>query len=363
MDTVKSPLLDHSLLFKGESDNPLLAPRGVWLHNDLLVVADTGQNRVFLWQGLPTSPFVKPAVVLGQQASQDTGRNAGGVSASSLQYPSGVWTDGRRLAVADAWNHRVLLWHELPTQDGQAADVVIGQPDFDHNEPNVKGIGSPPAANTLHWPYGLHSDGEQLWIADTGNRRVLHFARWPEHNGAHADGVIGKDSFETRDYESEDPVWPYSVRIGPGGAMAITDTQYYRVLLWDQWQDGFRRKADQIIGQADLQSNGQNQYMLQPDAHTLSWCYDSFFDEQGLWVVDTGNSRLLRFSPLPEQHNVSASTVLGPPDFLTGSDNANTIGGTENALYWPFAICINQQHLVIADTGNHRIIISQLDQL
>ncbi|MEM8907942.1 MAG: hypothetical protein AAGD05_08870, partial [Bacteroidota bacterium] len=185
-----SSLVSDTLVFTGSPDNPFLAPRGVFLANQQLVVADTAQNRVFIWQQLPSKSSQAADVVLGQQAKANTGRNASGkVTASSLFYPSGLWADDRRLIVADAWNHRVLIWHEWPQTDGQPADVVIGQKDFQHNEPNVTGISTPPSAHSLNWPYGVFSDGQRLWIADTGNRRILYYDQIPQSNFAKADRV------------------------------------------------------------------------------------------------------------------------------------------------------------------------------
>ena len=124
-------------------------------------------------------------MVLGQTDNSNTGRNAGdSVNASSLQYPSGVWTNGKKLIVADAWNHRVLIWHSMPTKNGQPADVVLGQMDFESNQPNIMGLGKIPTAHTLYWPYGVFSDGNHLWVADTGNRRVLFYNKIPEANFA-----------------------------------------------------------------------------------------------------------------------------------------------------------------------------------
>jgi hypothetical protein len=34
--------------------------------------------------------------------------------------------------------------------------------------------------------------------------------------------------------------------------------------------------------------------------------------------------------------------------------------GTEKAIYWPFSIGVMDQKLVIADTGNHRIVLADL---
>lgn len=358
---ITTDFLLESILFYGDEGNPLLAPRGVWMHGEKLFVADTGQNRVFIWNNLPDGTHQKPDVTLGQVEATDTKRNSGQTaSASTLHYPSGLWSDGERLIVADAWNHRVLIWHSFPEKNGQPADVVLGQPDFHTNQPNVNGVGNDPSAKTLNWPYGVFSDGKSLWIADTGNRRVLYFKNIPTASYQAADGVIGKEHFDQRDYEHTDPIWPYSVKISPDGAMAITDTQYYRVLLWHNWQTSLHQKADVIIGQESFEGNGQNQYRLQPASFTLNWCYDSFFYDDGLFVADTGNSRILRFSPMPQKHNPAAHSLIGHDDFGTGSENAKTMMGTANALYWPFSICIENNTLAIADTGNHRVILKNL---
>jgi hypothetical protein len=353
----RQQLVRPPLIFKGEAQNPLLAPRAVWTTGSKLLIADTAQNRIFIWHQLPTSEYAPPDLTLGQQQSTNTARNSGGISAASLQYPSGLWSDGKKLIVADAWNHRVLIWHSFPTHNGQPADVVIGQADFHSGEPNAKGIGAAPTAKSLYWPYGVFSDGTQLWIADTGNRRVLYFRRLPLENNVAADGVIGKPDLTTRDYENHEPIWPYTVRISARGALCIADTQYYRVLLWHQWQKAFTQPADVIVGQADFDSNGMNRFGLQPSESSLSWVYDAFFDDAGLWIADTGNSRLLYFQNLPQNHAAMADNLIGHDNFRTGSENAETKLGTEHQLYWPFSLCLNQHQLFVADTGNHRVLI------
>jgi len=300
--------------------------------------------------------------VLGQQDENSTARNSDdNLSASSLHYPSGLWSNGEKLIVADAWNHRVLIWHELPKHSGQAADVVIGQRDFNSNEPNVDGLNSPCSSQSLYWPYGVHSDGEQLWIADTGNRRVLYFSTIPTHNFESADQVLGKENFHSRDYETAEPIWPYSVRVNKNGRLAITDTQCFRVLLWEHWKDAVgSTPPDQIIGQPELSALGQNQYGLTPSEQSLNWCYDSCFHEQGLLVMDTANSRIKWHSRLFDGNNPIAEGLIGQPNYTTGSENVENAAGTEATLYWPFALCADEGLLAIADTGNHRILLNQL---
>jgi len=69
-------ITNKTLIFKGAEDSPLLAPRGVYLVKNKLFVADTAQNRLFIWNELPTTEFQKPDVVLGQVAKAATGRNS-----------------------------------------------------------------------------------------------------------------------------------------------------------------------------------------------------------------------------------------------------------------------------------------------
>ena len=110
------------LVFKGAKNTPFLAPRGVFITGNRLLVSDTGRNRVFIWNNMPEAEHSEPDLILGQEDMAGTGRNAGGaVDDASLQYPSGIWSDGRRLIVADAWNHRVLIWHKFPSHNAQPA--------------------------------------------------------------------------------------------------------------------------------------------------------------------------------------------------------------------------------------------------
>lgn len=351
----------NAYIFKGSKQKPFLAPLGVFVVNNMLFVSDTGRNRVFIWKTIPTSEFQNPDVILGQESIEDTGRNADSlVSSKTLQYPSGIWSDGIKLIVADAWNHRVLIWHSIPTVNAQPADVVLGQASFETNYPNVKGQSANPKANTLNWPYGVFSDGVSLWIADTGNRRVLYFNKIPTENFANADNVIGKSDFNTRDYENNDPIWPYSIKISKKGYLAITDTQFYRVLVWNDKNDAFNKPADVIIGQQNFDDAGQNQFRLSPEANTLNWTYDACFYKEGILVNDTGNSRILVFKSIPKENNASANALIGRPDFNTSSEYKENMHGTGSAIYWPFSIATEENKLFIADTGNHRVIICDL---
>ncbi len=80
-----------------------------------------------------------------------------------------------RLAVADTANNRILLWDGMP--DGpvcRGADYVLAQPDFGSNGENRW---TSVQRNTLCWPYGLSLHGDTLAVADSGNNRVMIWRR------------------------------------------------------------------------------------------------------------------------------------------------------------------------------------------
>jgi hypothetical protein len=190
-------------------------------------------------------------------------------------------------------------------------------------------------------------------VADTGNRRVLYFQNIPTTNFAPADNVIGQNSFTERDYDNANAIWPYSVKINSNGAMMIADTQYYRLLIWSHWKEALQKKPPVIVGQPDINSNGQNQFRLKPEANTLNWCYDACFYKEGIAVADTGNSRILIFDTIP----VSNNSLVGQLSFsINGESSLSLTTTVKNEMYWPFSVTAAGEQLVIADTGNHQIL-------
>src|SRR5690606_33257649 len=149
----------------------LYAPRGVYLDDRYLVVADSGNHRVLIWHGVPERDGAPADVVLGQPDGESEGPAAGGRGPEhGMHLPTGVLVHDGRLVVADAWHHRVLVWDRVPEDSGRPPDLVLGQPDPSAAEPNRGGDCS---AVTMYWPYGVAVAGGRVYVADTGHRRVL----------------------------------------------------------------------------------------------------------------------------------------------------------------------------------------------
>ena len=187
--------LDFTTATTACSASTLSAPAAVFAVNDKLVVADNGNHRVLIWNTIPVANGMAADVVVGQQNfdvclpdDSDGDGATDTVSATTLNNPGGIWTDGTRLLVADTANHRVLLWNTLPTVSGQAADVVLGQLDMTSAAAQLNQSG-------LNSPKSVTSNGNQVVVADSGNARVLLWNTFPAANNAVADIVIGQDDF------------------------------------------------------------------------------------------------------------------------------------------------------------------------
>ena len=180
-------------------------PESVTYAAGRLIVTDTYNSRVLIWNSVPDTFGVAPDVVLGQGSfttcvadddDQDGTRDAT-PSARVMDFPSDAWSDGERLVVTDSANNRVLIWNEFPTTNFAAADVVLGQPDFGSVSP---GLG----ASGLEYPYYVHSNGNQLFVADAYNNRVLIWDSLPQANAQSADHVLGQFDFTTGTANSGD---------------------------------------------------------------------------------------------------------------------------------------------------------------
>ena len=96
-------------------------PMDIASDGERLLLADTRNNRILIWNSLPTENS-EPDIVLGQKDfysnNPDTGMN-------QMNWPVSVSTDGEHVAVADTYNNRILIWNTFPASNGQSADLVI----------------------------------------------------------------------------------------------------------------------------------------------------------------------------------------------------------------------------------------------
>ena len=168
-------------------ENTLLEPTAVFVDAaGRMYVTDTGNHRVLIFNTVPSNNNATADIVVGQPnfSSGEPNRGLGSCRADTLSEPFGmVYAAGDRLFVPDSDNHRVLIYKPIPTTNGAAAAIVLGQPDMTSNkvnqqlsryDPLFEEDNPPtPTAKTLYWPDGVFLHRNQLLVADTNNNRVL----------------------------------------------------------------------------------------------------------------------------------------------------------------------------------------------
>lgn len=320
----------------GFSTTPLRlsAPTKVSISPDgsKLLVVDKGNNRVLIWNTLPTSNATAPDVILG-------GFTPTVVDGKTLKAPRGATfaptqDNQNRVIVADSGNNRVLVFNNPVT--GGTADFVLGQRDLVPT-PASGGIGaatgnsancpqptgsikitcdnstSQVTADSLANPGDVTSDGFQLVIADTGNGRVLYFPTMPEATGTAAANVIGQPNMTQKSntgggaagFNTPNSVWQDAAYI------YVADKGNNRVLAFlPPASDG--NSAVSVYGQGDfthVTANDDNQNSTidkdsngKPEAsdRTLNSPSGMFTMGSGtaslVYVLDTGNNRMMVFN-------------------------------------------------------------------
>lgn len=185
----------------GTSATRIDTPYGVaWNSTAGLWVSDTNNNRILSYGTNPASFIVDdaPALhVLGQSLITAGNPNHGATTdAIGLNKPAHIALVGRKLYVVDTFNNRVLVWNDVTTvTDGQAADLVIGQPNFTSNSANAGQ--AMPNAYGLAAPLGITATKDRLVIADSGNNRLLVWEPPPTAPMTAATEVLGQPDFTT----------------------------------------------------------------------------------------------------------------------------------------------------------------------
>lgn len=340
----------------------LFGPRGACLAapNGPLFVCDTGHHRLLIWNEAPKVDQAPADLVIGQPDFEREGRNAKREAGSAtLNVPTGIAAADGVLAIADAWNHRVLIWHGYPETSNRPADVVLGQADFASTESN-RGSDAP-SADTLFWCYGVAIADGRLLIADTGNRRVLVWNGIPISNGAPADIVLGQKDFITRDENAGGEAgalgmrWPHGIAIN-GDGLFVSDAGNNRVMVWRAAPVTNGQTCDYVLGQADFAGLDHNRAHYFPTAATLNMPYGIAFLDGRLVVADTANSRLVGFESADLAMGAAASRLAGQGGFTEKGDNRWGVA-TRDSLCWPYNVSAVSDTLVIADSGNNRVLL------
>ena len=336
--------------------NNLNHPAKVATDGSRLIVADTYNHRVLIWNKIPTANYQPADLVIGQKNFTD---NTPGLTQDKLRWPTGVATDGQRLVVADAYNNRVLIWQIFPTINGQPADVVLGQPDFTTNlEAFPSKITDQAERQRRHiwWPWDVMIYQNKLFVISLDGS-LLIYNTFPVQNYASADIILGQPDFSERFkgdlVKSNEKLYmrtPRSVSFD-GTYLVIGDYNANKIFIYQGLPAKSGQEADYFLNfnihktgtgivavagkiyatmdntiyvwqEPITQDNQQPDFILgknvrQVSRYSFNSPYGLATDGHRLIVADTNNSRVLIYDQLPTKGNDVPDIVLGQKDFYT----------------------------------------------
>lgn len=297
-----------------------------------VVVADTNHNRVLIWNRIPSSNNAPADVVLGQ-ASFTTANLPGNVpSAKSMRGPQGVWIQNGRLYVADTQNNRVLIYNQIPTVNGAAADVVLGQPDFTtFVEPDLTQQKTEVTAKALLNPVAVTSDGIHLFVTDLGYNRILIWNTIPASNQQPADVAVGQPDLTSSIANNAFKVDPADTTLKQTPVLCPT-------------------------------SNGTdtNSNPTYPNFCNATVSFPRFAlaaADNRLFIADGGNDRVLVYNHIPTQSGETADFVIGQ---LGGT--INQASDAADSLRTPMSLAWDGTNLYVSDAYNRRITVYSIGE-
>src|SRR5574340_94304 len=369
----------------------LYSPTGLAVREGNLFVMDSGNNRILRF---PT-PFSQtdqfPDLVIGQPNftsrqpnqgnAQPTERTLYLAGASSMFRTAMAFDNSGYLWVVDPGNNRVLRFKPSLSENGPAADLVIGQADFVSVAQAMQAnVTSQQVKDRLQVPAGLAFDSAgRLWISD-GLNRVLVFAP-PFFSGMLARRVMGvvippkqgEKPIPQLTYDRTLMADPEGIFFADCNLPAVMDAASSRILVFDpfdQWPDettSYSPMAKSVIGQnGDFTSRKVNNGLPEPTGATFAVPVAGVLAGGELYVVDSGNHRVLvmpaesggQFRPgvrVAGQDNVA----LNSPNLIEGREFQFTVLGSRGAAS-DAGLAVDSTtdvpRLYVADTYNNRVL-------
>jgi len=349
-------------------------------NNQGVGVVDKGHSRILIFPPYSqwTDPLVAPPAnfVVGQNGDFTNGNpnNAPSGStyvppatASTMALPAASLFWNNELYLADTSNNRVIV---LPLQGSTlgAGTRVLGQDRLNTNSINL--IEGREFEFTPDTGLAVDSTGStpHLYVADTGNHRVLGFKDLRSVNaGSKADIVIGQPDFETAicNYSTVTATGgnpntpnqsslcgPIGLAVDANGNLYVADSLNGRVLRFPApfSYQGTMEPADLVLGQKDFTS-----HFTDPSQFSMKNPYGLAFAPTGLLVSDITDNRVLYFSTTtaPLSNGEGATKVYGQSQF-----NTIASGSDGDSLNQPRHISADTDGMVyVVDSANNRLQI------
>lgn len=353
-----------------------------------MFVADALQRVLVYSPGATTGTAASRILGVAVQGQETTPAALGAVAVAGVLGVSVA--NGTNILVADTANNRILIYGAVSTwppesfQFSPSANQVIGQTAFTNFTANQ---GGPPSASTLASPVDMANTPSELFVADSGNNRILVFPNTVTGISAAGGRVIGQLGFA---YNAPNLVvgkefdFAGAVNGASGSAILdysatpphlyVADTHNNRILGFNNFVTMTNGQLpDIVIGQPDVLNtliNYPTNVQTTPSRQSLDGPTSMVVDSAGnLYVADTFNSRILRF-PTPF-NPPSGNTTLESADLVLGQGSFTSFvtDPTATTMSAPISLAFTQDGanasiqnsgwLVAADASQNRVLMFQ----
>jgi DNA-binding beta-propeller fold protein YncE len=329
-----------------------------------LFVVESQGNRVMVYNLDSNNNLIDttPDNVIGQLTlvSQISGTSASRLNCIDASCSVDYDADRDMLFVGDGANGRVLLFDlSSGITNGMDATYVLGKPDF-----TDASCGSPTQRDMCANHGGLTYDSvnKRLFVVDGYNYRVLVFDLTTLESYKTASYVIGQSDFTSSDYGTSATrmTLDYAgIKIDPTTQyLYVSDAENNRVMVFNASPATIANgmSASYVIGQPDFTSSDYGTSQQSFD-YPQGLALDT--SRQELYVFGWGNMRVMRFDLSNLATNMSASAVIGQPDFTTGSTRvASQTAFRSDSINMGFDVA--NRRLYLPDSVNHRVMVFEL---
>ncbi len=336
-----------------------------------LLLADRNNNRILIWSKLPVDNATAPDLVIGQP---DFTSNDPGTGLNQLNWPVSVAAAKEKLVVADTYNDRILIWNSFPTRNGQPADIEIkgtgaGAGEIGTGTPDIEA-----SKRRAGWPWAVWTDGEKLVMTSTASSSVLIWNTFPTKNNQSADIVLfagqkfgtprsigsdgkhlmigdhnakpnngGQGNFFWKNFPTKDDE-PYDFFVftpqrmgeklplgeGPGqlvqgdvmwGGEFTPDGKFItisnKLYIWNSFPENENDAADLVVG-ADGGSGKEGSYtFVGGDGSGI------VFAGGKLYIGLYNGNKIVAYNSLPTKEEQSPDFAIGAPDINTNTKDTN----------------------------------------
>lgn len=266
-----------------------------------------------------------------------------------MHTPVGVAVDSSgNVYVADSAHNRVLEFPTTCPSAGCSATRVFGQPSFTAYSTGW-------SASSLENTQGVAVDSSgNVYVADSA--RVLEFPSSCGSTGCSATRVFGQSSFTSRDSGTTAATLRSVTGVGLDSSnnIYVADTENRRVLEFPSNCAPTGCSATRVFGQPDFTSGAQGLVVtsFSPSASNFEAPVGVAVNGGGnVFVVDTGDSRVLEFSSSCASTACSATRVYGQTSFSSSEAGLNASG-----LYVPRGAAVDSRGALYVADGNNRVL-------